>query len=127
MDEDGEITFSSIQPQAGTGLVATLTDDDIVQSIQSWQWEISGSNNTWTTITGATATGHTTTYVPLDDDVGQYLRVTATYTDGHGSGKTAAATATNMVEEEPTSNEALNSPTARPSAASQRTRRRAGT
>ena len=104
VDEDGEITFSSIQPQAGTGLVATLTDDDIVQSIQNWQWEISGSN-TWTTITGATATGDTTTYEPLDDDVGKYLRVTATYTDGHGSGKTATATTTNMVEEEPTSNE----------------------
>ena len=95
-DEHGEIIFSTAHPQAHTGLVATLVDDDIVQSVQSWQWEISGSNNTWTTITRA-ATG---TYVPLDSDVGKYLRVTVTYTDGHGPGKTASATAANMVESE---------------------------
>ena len=100
VDEDGEITFSSVQPQARTGLVATLVDEDVVQSIQSWQWEISGSNNQWTTITGAT----TGTYTPLDDHVGKYLRVTATYTDGHGSGKTATATTANSVETAPTSN-----------------------
>ncbi len=95
VDEDGEIIFSPAQPEAYTGLVATLADEDTVVSIQSWQWEISG-NNTWTTIAG-TATG---TYVPLDSDVGKYLRVTVAYTDGHGPGKTATATTTHMVAEE---------------------------
>ena len=95
VDEDGEITFSPVQPEAYTGLVATLADDDTVVSIQSWQWEISG-NSTWTTIAGAT----TGTYVPLDSNVGKYLRVTVTYTDGHGPGKTATATTTHMVAEE---------------------------
>ena len=42
-DDAGKIIFSSAQPDAYTGLVATLVDDDIVQSTQSWQWEISGA------------------------------------------------------------------------------------
>ena len=96
VDEDGEITFSSAQPQAYTGLVATLVDDDIVQSIQSWQWEISSDKSSWNSINGAT----TGTYVPLAGDVGKYLRVAVTYTDGHGPGKTAAATTTSRVDDE---------------------------
>ena len=37
-DELGEIRFSSVQPQARTGLVATLTDPDIIKSYDTWLW-----------------------------------------------------------------------------------------
>ena len=98
VEEPGRIIFSSVQPQARTGLVATLVDDDIIQSYQSWQWEISG-NGTWSDIDGAT----TGTYVPLDSDYEKHLRVTVTYTDGEGSGKRVQAQ-TAKVEAAPASN-----------------------
>ena len=98
------MTFSSIQPRAQTRLVATLTDPDVpITTGMSWQWA-SATTTTWSfdDISGATSA----TYTPVDDDVGKYLRVTATYTDGHGPGKTAAATTTNTVQAAPESNAA---------------------
>ena len=38
-----------------------------------------------------------TNYTPVDSDVGQQLRATVTYTDGHGSGKSAQSGATDAV------------------------------
>ena len=99
VEELGKVTFSSIQPQAQTGLVATLTDPDIIKTYDTWKWEKSG-NNIWAVISGATDG----TYVPLDNDVGSHLRVTVTYTDTLGSGKTATATTTNRVQAAPQSN-----------------------
>ena len=46
------------------------------------------------TILGATGAE----YTPTTDDAGQYLRATASYTDNHGPGKTAAAVTADPVE-----------------------------
>ena len=86
-DEDGTLTLSATRPKFGTALTATLTDLDTVSGTTTYVWERSTSPNTWAAITGATSAS----YTPAAADTGRFLRVTATYTDGHGAGKTAAA------------------------------------
>ena len=80
LDEAGSLTLSSEQPQVGTALTATLSDLDGDISNESWVWE-SGSSNSgpWTAIEGETSDR----YTPVADDVGNYLQVTVSYTDGH--------------------------------------------
>ena len=88
LDEAGTITFSSDPPSAGTALTATLADDDGVKSSPAvtWKWESSpNGTDTWTEITGET----TNSYTPGTDDIGDYLRVTATYEDEFPGSKTA--------------------------------------
>ena len=88
-DDPGSITFSSDPPIAGTTLTAVLEDQDGVKSdvAVTWKWEISPDQTNWRTITDAT----TDSYTPGSDDIGDYLRVTATYDDGKGPGKTVEA------------------------------------
>ena len=81
-DEEGSLTLSSVQPQVDTALTATLTDPDGPVSI-AWVWERSQDKRTWEEIKG-TIEG---SYTPVAADVGAYLRVTVTYTDGTGSDK----------------------------------------
>ena len=82
-DEAGSLTLSSVQPQVDTALTATLTDPDGPVSTD-WVWERSQDNKrTWEPVKGTPAAS----YTPETDDVGAYLRVTATYTDGTGSDK----------------------------------------
>ena len=88
VDEDGTVTFSSTQPQVGTGLTATLSDPDGATSDVSWVWAKSSNNGrTWTDISGATSSA----YTPVTADAGARLRATASYTDPQGSSKTADA------------------------------------
>ena len=95
-DEPGTVTFSLAQLYVGTALTATLTDPDGSISNLTWQWDSSpnGSSN-WTPISGASSAR----YTPAAADVGNYLRATASYTDGHGAGKTAQAVSSNLVED----------------------------
>ena len=62
-------------------------------------WESSSDKSTWTPIDGAT----TNTYIPQEEDEGDYLRVTATYDDELGAGKTAQKVSDSAVlDREPT-------------------------
>ena len=102
-DEDGTVTLSQAQPQAGTPLVATLDDPDgDFVSSTNWKWEISTDKSSWGVITGAT----TASYTPVAGDVDKFLRVTASYTDGHGSNKTAHAAPADPVRPAPPTNAA---------------------
>ena len=92
-DEDGAVTLSPSSPRARVPMTARLTDPDGGVTGTTWQWESSTDQSSWTTIAGATSDA----YSPADEDVGKYLRATASYTDGHGSGKTAAGHSTNTV------------------------------
>ena len=83
VDEDGEVTLPSPQPQVGTPLTATLSDPDGTTSNVSWQWARGETTGPFTDVSSGE------TYTPVDDDAGKFLRATASYTDGHGSGKTA--------------------------------------
>ena len=88
-DEAGAVTLSPVRPRVGTALNATLTDPDRSTSGVAWAWERSTGPTTWVAIGGADSSS----YTPAAADAGYYLRATATYTDGHGSGKSARAVA----------------------------------
>ena len=79
--------------------MATLSDDDTVTSnTTSWQWSRSLSRDSG--YSPATGTGATSdTYTPTYDDHTYYLKATASYTDGHGSGKMSNAVTSNRVNE----------------------------
>ena len=93
IDEAGTVTLSTDQPPARAEITAALTDPDEGVSGAVWQWERSSDGNTgWAGIgTGSPS------YTPVDGDVGYHLRATASYTDGHGPGKTAQAASTQAV------------------------------
>ena len=87
-DEDGMVTLMPMRPIVGTEITADLTDEDIVtESPVTWQWSksMTTTDGTFTPITGATSA----TYTPVEADAGYYLKATAMYTDGEGSGKMA--------------------------------------
>ena len=103
VDEDGDITLSTLQPLEGVDLTAMLTDldgqpnreldtinTDLTDLPETTKWQWSRSSNVdgpWTDIEVTGGDGepvpHTKTYTPGPDDVGHYLRATARYTDGH--------------------------------------------
>ena len=97
VEETGAITLSAVQPQEGTTLTATLEDDDGPTGT-AWQWyRTSSRGSTGTAITNA----NSRSYTPDTDDVGSYLRAVASYDDGHGTGKSAAAVSAHRVQEAP--------------------------
>ena len=58
VDEDGSVGFTDlgqVQPQVGRSLEATLTDPDMGETDEVWQWARSMDMQTWTDIDGATA------------------------------------------------------------------------
>ena len=90
VDEPGAVALSSEQPQPGTALTATLSDPDGSVSGVGWQWGHAGGD----AIDGATSSS----YTPVAADSGKSLAVSVTYTDGHGSGKSASAQTANPVQ-----------------------------
>ena len=100
VEEAGTVDLSSVQPQVDTPLTATLSDPDGGVTGTTWKWESSSDQTTWAAITGATGGS----YTPVAGDVGNYLRVTASYTDGEGSGKSAQAVSGNTVQAAPITN-----------------------
>ena len=114
VEEAGWIEFSSRQPQATTAFTATVIDPDGITIRTTaplnptWQWARSPDKGTWFDINGATSAS----YIPdATDDNGKYLRVTASYTDGHDAGKTAVGISDNPVRAKPATNVAPEFPT----------------
>ena len=109
VDEDGEVSLSANQPQEGVELTATLSDDDGTVTGLTWQWARSSSKTgTFTEIKDAATTCDPQApqcYKPDKDDVGKYLRATASYDDGHGGNKTADGVSDRPVQAD-TSNKA---------------------
>ena len=125
VEEPGEVDLTTLQPQEGVAITATLTDldgkprgtftTDLTDAADgaetAWQWarstRVSGS---WTDIednedTENVKEGQAPSYTPTKDDVGMYLRATATYQDGHcdpcDTKKTAHAISANPVQADP--------------------------
>ena len=95
LDEAGTVTLSSLQPLVAIPLTATLEDPDGVLGRETWSWARSPNGaSDWTLISGETSA----TYTPDAAAVGDYLRATASYNDGEGSGKSAQAISANAVE-----------------------------
>ena len=87
-DEPGTVTITG-NTQAGVPSTAWVTDPDGKVSDLTWQWSRSDTaTGTFTDITGATGPA----YIPRNPETGKYFTATASYTDGHGSDKTATAT-----------------------------------
>ena len=114
VDEDGTVSLSALQPQAGVALnvagtpdvatddaAATLRDQDASTAqinAAKWRWEQSSAmDGPWTLISGETSPS----YTPAADVAGMYVRLTATYNDKHGDDKTAMATSAHPVRKAP--------------------------
>ena len=108
VEEAGKVTMSALRPQAGPqagppgiAITATLTDPDGGTSAVTWQWAKAGSRNgAYGNISDATSE----IYMPIAGDTGSYLRVTASYTDDEGSGKSARANSEYTVQADRTPN-----------------------
>ena len=87
VEEQGTVTLNPDRPLVGTALTASLTDPDGGVTGETWRWSRSdAADGTFTGIRGATRAS----YTPVEADEGMYLKITVTYTDGHGPNKTAA-------------------------------------
>ena len=85
-DDDGTVTLSTSAPQVGSEVTALLSDPDRPITDKQWQWERSSDGLTgWTNIDEATSAS----YTPGQSDAGDFLRVTVTYNDSVGTGKSA--------------------------------------
>ena len=94
VDEAGTVTLSSPQPLVAIPLTATLDDPDNVSGSATWSWAWSPNGTSdWTPISGAASD----TYTPAASDAGDYLRATASYTDGEGPAKGAQAISASTV------------------------------
>ena len=92
-DRAGTVALAS-QPELGIPMTATLTDPDGSISGTTWQWSNSDAvDGAFFNISGATSA----TYSPAEADLTKFLRATVSYTDGHGSGKSASMSAANAV------------------------------
>ena len=89
-EEPGTVTLTTDTGtiQARVEVTAALEDDDIPSGV-TWQWSRSPNGRTdWVNIQGAASAAYTPT---LEEDRGNYIRATASYTDGEGPNKTANA------------------------------------
>ncbi len=100
VEEAGTLGLSSVQPQVDAQLTATLSDPDGGVTGTTWEWKSSSDQTIWADISGATGGS----YTPVAGDVGNHLMVTASYTDGEGSGKSAEAVSDNAVQAAPLTN-----------------------
>ena len=109
------MTLSSLQPQVGVDLTATLVDPEVpsptaTDNDLTWKWEKSQDKSSWEPIDGA---GTDNTYGPDASTEDYYLRATATYTDSDNEERTASAVSVNGVRAAPdTTDAAAEFPTA---------------
>ena len=102
VEEPGTVMLSTLQPQVGVAITATLTDpDNATAGTVTWQWYRGNSE-----IVGATdgAGALMSSYTPTTGDVGSVLRATAMYDDGEDEDKTAQEDSAHAVRQAPESN-----------------------
>ena len=89
-DDQGSVDLSATEPRIGVAIMAIdLMDPDGAVSGLTWQWSTADqANGTYAAVKGATMRS----YTPVSENDEEFLKVTAMYTDPHGSGKTAEAT-----------------------------------
>ena len=80
--EPGTLSILSTKPRVGDLLRARLVDTDGLASSVAWNWFRSTDKSDWTDLRNPGDT-----YMPVTKDEGMYLRVTASYDDPAGGGK----------------------------------------
>ena len=109
IEEAGSMSLSAVQPQSATRFYVIdedgtrISDPDGITSSITWQWSKSMSKTGSFSAIDKAKTG---AYTPEDGDGGYYLRVTASYTDREGPGKSVMATSDNPVQRAPGNNAA---------------------
>ena len=113
IDEEGSLSFlAPSTPRVGTVVTTELTDPDGGLHLHGthrvqWDWSRSPDGSNWSAITyfGPSRIGGGlgdlpagSMYTPLESDVGMYLRVIVTYTDGHGAGKRVEVVMSSVVQ-----------------------------
>ena len=102
VDESPEMRPFGLYPQVGNSVHLSLSDPDGSVTGAQWSWQRSSNRVSWSTISGVTSSG----YRPTSDDLGRYLRVSASYSDGEGENKTQRFTWNSAVRAKPSSNTA---------------------
>ena len=105
VEEPGVVTLTTDTAtiQARVEVTAELIDGDGPSGID-WQWSRSPNGTTgWVNISNARSARYTPT---LGEDAGNYIRATATYTDGHGSNSKTANAVSPRVGDPPPVNSA---------------------
>ena len=105
VEEAGTIMLSTLQPQVGVVITATLSDGDVIgtDNLASIEWQWYRGN---TPIAGATLGGGsvTSTYTPAVGDIGSMVSAKAMYDDDEGDDKMAEQESAHAAREAPTSN-----------------------
>ena len=102
VDEDGTVSLSTLQPQVGVAITATLADPDgVTASTVTWRW-YRGSSPITSATAGAGAV--MSSYTPTTGDIGSTLRARAMYDDGEGEDKTAQENSYRSVRSVPQNN-----------------------
>ena len=97
-EEQGWVDLTSYSPRLQSYVEAALSDPDGDIRNLTWQWSRATSRNgTYVNITGT----NSSLYDIRRDDVGYYLKATASYDDEHGGGKSAERTTTTPVPPPP--------------------------
>ena len=96
VDEAGVVTLSPAAPVVGVMLTASLYEPDGNVTSVVWQWDRSLDQSTW-----LAAPGDGWTYTPAEADAGHYLRATVSYSDVHGTNRSAQAVTVNSVPLQP--------------------------
>ena len=105
VEEPGTVMLSTLQPQVGVQITATLTDLDKItdqnEDTITWQWYRGNS-----AITGATdgAENPSSMYMPAVGDIGSALRAVAMYNDNEGEDKRAEGVSYRSTRREPAAN-----------------------
>ena len=92
LDEPGMLSLSNTAPRAGDTITASLTDPDGAARNETWQWQRDGSD-----IPGATSNSYTADA----EDLGHTLSVSVSYEDPQGPGKSAQASTSLPVSNDP--------------------------
>ena len=104
VEEPGTITLTTNAETilARVEVTAALEDDDGPSGV-TWQWARSPNGRTlWVNIAGATSAAYTPT---LEEDAGNYIRATASYSDGEGPNKTAEQVSARVGDPPPVNSE----------------------
>ena len=91
-EEEGTISLSRTQIRVGFPVTASLSDPDGSISDLTWQWYDAAVNEQ-----NAIEDANSDTYTPVADNVGDTLIAVASYTEGHGSGKSEERAAPSVV------------------------------